>query len=149
MSIDCQISRQQYFRCADTYHELWYENLMIKIFGIGLLTLLFISLPAYSGNCADAYAYAEKVYTYAKRGSDSDDLDDAVYNAKRAMSAAEDAMSESQKCSCYDAYNAVADAFKSSEKAFHSRDINTAVYDLRKAVHSAEDAMSYAGYCGT
>jgi len=122
---------------------------MTKIFTISLLLLFFISLPAYSGNCADAYSYAKKVHKYAKYGSDENDLDDAVYEAKRAMSVAEDAMTAAQECNCYDAYNASADAFKSSSKAFHSGDLNTAVYYLRKAWHSAEDAMSYADYCGT
>jgi len=122
---------------------------MIKVTGISLLILLVISLPASAQNCADAYSYAGQVLKHAKHGSDSDELGDATYYAKRAKSVAEDAMTASQECSCYDAYNASADAFKSSDKAFHSTDINTAVYYLRKAEHSAEDAMLYAEHCGS
>lgn len=118
------------------------------ISAISILTA-FIATPAFSADCSDAYSYADDAYTQAKRGYNSDNLDDAEYYAKKAMSDAEDAMSAAEDCGCDDAYSAANDAYGYARKAYRSGDYDDAINYLRKAKSSADDAMSYADDCGT
>lgn len=112
------------------------------------LVLLFMAVPAYSADCSDAYSYADDAYTQAKRGYNSDNLDDAEYYAKKAMLAAEGAMSAAEDCGCDDAYSAADDAYRYARNAYLSGDYDDAIDYLRRAKSSAEDAMSYADDCG-
>jgi len=112
------------------------------------LVLSFMTVPAYSADCSDAYSYADDAYTQAKRGYNSDNLDDAEYYAKKAMSAA-DAMSAAEDCGCDDAYSAADDAYSYARKAYRSGDYDDAIDYLRRAKSSADDAMSYADDCGS
>lgn len=121
----------------------------LKLISTISLMLAFITVPAYSVDCLDAYSYADDSYTQAKRGYNSDNLDDAEYYAKKSMSAAEDAMLAAEDCGCDDAYSAASDAYSYARKADQVGDYDDAVEYLRKAKSSADDAMSYADDCGT
>lgn len=114
-----------------------------------LLLLIFLPAAAFSADCSDAYSYADEAYTQAKRGYNSDNLDDVQYYAKRAMSATENAMSAAEECGCDDAYSAADEAYDYANKAYRSDDYDDAIDYLRKAKSSADDAMSYADDCGT
>lgn len=123
----------------------------MKIKRIAIISALLSSMttPAYSGGCSDAYSYADDAYTQAKRGYDSENLDDAEYYAKKAMSDAEEAASAADDCGCDDAYSAADDAYSYARKAYRSGDFDDAINYLRRAKSSADDAMSYADDCVT
>ena len=112
------------------------------------VAMSFMAFPAYSADCSDAHSYADEAYTQAKRGHNSDNLEDAEYYAKKAMSAAEDAMSAAEDCGCDDSYSAADDAYSYAIKAYRSGDYDDAIDYLRRAKSSADDAMSYADDCG-
>ncbi len=118
------------------------------IYAISIFSF-FIATPAFSADCSDAYSYADDAYTNAKKGYNSDSLDDAEYYAKKAMSDADDAMSAAEECGCDDAYSAADEAYSYARKAYRSGDYDDAINYLRKAKSSADDAMSYADDCGT
>ena len=75
----------------------------IKSIATRSFLLALIAIPAYSADCSDGYSYADDAYTQAKRGYNSDNLEDAEYYAKKTMSDAEDAMSAADDCGCEDA----------------------------------------------
>ena len=113
-----------------------------------LLLLMLLPASAFSADCSDAYSCADDAYTQAKRGYNSNNLDDAHYYARKAMSAAEDAMSTAGECGCDDAYSAAEEAYDYAKRAFRSDDYDVAINYLRKAKSSADDAISYANDCG-
>jgi tetratricopeptide (TPR) repeat protein len=125
------------------------EVMKLKPIATISFVLTFITVPAYSADCSDAYSYADDSYVKAKRGYNSDNLDDTEYYAKKAMSAAEDAMLAAEDCGCDDAYSAAVDAYSYARKADQAGDYDDAIEYLRKAKSSADDAMSYADDCGT
>ena len=112
-----------------------------------LIFSLFISAPVFSADCSEAYSDADDAYTYARRGLNSDSLDDAVYYAKKAMSDAEDAMYAAEDSGCDDAYSSAEDAYSYARKAYYSGEYDATIYYLRKAKSSADDAMDYAEDC--
>ena len=116
------------------------------IYAISIFSF-FIATPVFSADCSDAYSYADDAYTNARKGYNSDSLDDAEYYAKKAMSDAEDAMYAADDCGCDDAYSAADDAYSYARKAYRSGDYDDAINYLRKAKNSADDAMSYADDC--
>lgn len=103
----------------------------------------------FAADCSDAYSYADDAYAQTKRGYNSDNLDDAEYYARKAMSDAEDTMSAAEDCSCDDAYNAAHDTYTYARRAYRSGDYDDAIDYLRKAKSSADDAMFYADDCDT
>jgi len=117
------------------------------IVAISILTC-GIAMPVFSADCSDAHSYADDAYRQAKRGYNSDNLEDAEFYARRAMSAAEGAMSAAEECGCENAHSAAEDAYNYARKAYRSGDFDYAINYLRKAKSSADDAMSYASDCG-
>ena len=99
-------------------------------------------------DCSDAYSYADDAYTQAKRGYNSDNIDDAQYYAKKVMSDAEDAMYSAEDCGCDDSYSSADDIYSYARKAYRSDVYSDAIYYLKKAKSSADDTMSYSDGCG-
>ena len=120
----------------------------ITVTAIFLMTSIFAT-SVFAADCSDAYSYADDAYTQARRGYNADNLEDAEYYARKAMSDAEDAMSAAEDCSCDDAYSAADDAYTYARRAYRSGDYDDAIDYLRRAKSSADDAMSYADDCGT
>ena len=121
-----------------------------------LNTIAFLSLSLFasaalakSADCSDTYSYADDAYTQARKGYNATDLEEAEHYAKKAMSAAEDAMTAAEECRCDDAYSAADDAHRYAKNAYQAGNFDDAIDYLRKAKNSAEDAMSYANDCGT
>ena len=116
---------------------------------IVVLAAFIYSSPVWSEDCSEAYSSADDAYTYARRGYNASDLEEVHENARRAMSAADDAMSSSEDCECDDAYSAADDAHTYAKRAFNAEEFDVAVDYMRKAKSAADDAMSYAEDCGT
>jgi hypothetical protein len=92
-------------------------------------------------NCNDAY-------TYARRGYNSDDLDDIHAYAKRAMNAAEDAMNAAAECQCRNAYEYASEIYKFARMAYRSNEVYEAQGYLRRAKRAADDGMLASNECG-
>jgi hypothetical protein len=101
-----------------------------------------------AADCSDAYSYADEAYSDARKGYNSDNLDDAQHYARKARSAAEAAMSAAYDCGCEDASINADDAYTYASRAYNSDDLDEALDYLRRARSAAEDAMSSAEDCG-
>ena len=105
------------------------------------------SFNSSAADCSTAYSSAEYAYTYAKRGYNSDNLDDVRYYARKVKSAADEAMSEAGNCSCDDAHSNADYAYTNAKRAYNSEDLDDALNYMRRAKSAADDAMSSAQYC--
>jgi hypothetical protein len=90
------------------------------------ISLLFVTLNLQATQLA--FADCSDAYSYAKKGYNSDNIDDVHRYAKKAMNAAEE-------CRCEDAYGY-------ARKAYRSDDLDEATNYMRKAKSAADD-------CGT
>jgi tetratricopeptide (TPR) repeat protein len=124
-------------------NEIIRYSLVVMLFGYLLFPQVILA------DCSDAYSYADDAHSYTKKGYNSDNLDDVHYYAKRATSAAEDAMSAAEDCGCDDAYSYADDTYSYARKAYRSDDFDEAIDYMRKAKSAAEDVMSAADDCGT
>ncbi len=112
--------------------------------------LIFLTpLNTYAQDCYDAYSSADDAYTYARRGYNSDNLDDLQYYARKAKNSAEEAMSAAEDCYCDDAYSSADDAYTYAKRAYRETDFDSAQYQIRRAKNAADEAMSNADDCGT
>ncbi len=117
--------------------------------GLGLILLAYLLFPRFVlANCSSAYSCADDAYSYAKKVYNSENLHDVHYYAGKAMSAAEDAMTEAKECGCDDAYSSAEDAYSYARKAYQSDYLYEALYYMRKAMSSSSDAMYAAADCG-
>ncbi|MFC1488831.1 hypothetical protein ACFL6B_03185 [Thermodesulfobacteriota bacterium] len=89
-----------------------------------LLALLF-SPQRMLADCSGAHSYADDAYLYARKGYESDNLDDIRFYAKKAMSTAENAMTAADDCGGDDAYIFSEDGYSYALKAYQSDDLNS------------------------
>jgi len=99
-----------------------------------LALLAYLSYPQFVlADCYAVYSSADNAYTYARKGHNSDNLDDIHYYARKTMYAAEEAMSAAEICGCYDARSYAEDAYDHARSAYGSDDLDEALYHMRKA----------------
>lgn len=107
-----------------------------------------ISSSAMSADCSDAYSNTDDAYNYAKKAYQASSFNELRYYSKKAMSAADDAMSAADDCGCNDAQSNADDTYSYARKAYRSDDFDSAMSYVRRAKSSAEYAMSAAEECG-
>jgi hypothetical protein len=82
-----------------------------------------------------------------ERISQSSDFDDAKYNAGRAKSALDDAVSAGASINCPMARSELDDAATMARRARDSDDGDEFSYNVRRAIHSYNDSIGYLKQC--
>jgi len=88
--------------------------------------------------------YASEAYDYSREAYHADTLEDAEYYSKKAMSAAEDAISAASEIGNSDAEYYATEAYDYSRKAYYADTLEDAEYYSKKAMSAAEDAQMAA-----
>jgi hypothetical protein len=114
---------------------------------IALILISGLSLHSGTG-CDEAEYAAGSARTYARRAYYATTLDDARYNAKKAMNFATDLESAASDCRCADAESAAVDVYRYSRRAYLASSLRESQDYARKAMRLAEDAELYAADCG-
>jgi len=114
---------------------------------ISICTLFCSIFLTNEKDCSDAYSFADDAYSYSRRASNSNNLEDLHRHARNAINAFEDAMLNANNCGCDDTYYEADSGYRNATKAYNTTNIEDGQYYAKKAKRYADYAMSYAEDC--
>ncbi|MGI9077992.1 MAG: hypothetical protein ACR2G6_11805, partial [Gemmatimonadaceae bacterium] len=118
------------------------------VHALALMLLLWDPTPrARSQACDDLTDYAQEAYDYARKAYRTDDFDDALLYAKRAMTAASNAEAAASDCECSDGESYASDAYSYARKAYRAESLEDVQHYAKKAMSAADDTLSAAADC--
>ncbi|MFH1049320.1 MAG: hypothetical protein V1779_00155 [bacterium] len=116
-------------------------------FLVSLLLIVFLSQILYGKDCSEVVEHADNAYTYARKASRSDGLEEAKRYVKKAMNEADEAKSEADECECDEAASHAEDAYDYLRRAYRSDDLDDVQRYAKRAMYEADDAKSAAENC--
>jgi len=106
-----------------------------------VMSLFLLVAQFAAADSRDIYFSADEAYSYARRAYNSDNLDDLQYYARKAMYAAEEAISASVKIRAHYAEGCAQEVYNFARKAYRSDDFDEAQYYMQKCKSYAQDLM--------